>query len=1540
MKGKCLLLLLFYGFVSTLNAQTFPTNREKFAKQLLTVISQSATEDEQNFVKKELTNYLINPQNISEEAFNKIVNTANSMDAKRFRFYPDIFQYVQASYYLSKNNSAVENYDNWYTILSNLLDGKSSSKAKDFLTFSSSFLTEGELNRGPNFSWFYMGGNFVFKIDKEPKVLLSGGKLVCQLDNRGKGNNKRLIDSVVVYETSGSFQPLINVFSGKGGRITWEKVGEDPTQLFATFTSKYQINTKLSTLSVDTVSLTTPKFSKTVIGSLSDRAYNINREADKNNPQFTSFEKNLTIKNFSDGVDFTGGFKYEGADFVGSGVGNTLAKLLIYRENKPFIVVRANTIINGAKSIFANDASVVIFISPNDSIVQPSINFNYIKRTQSFEFSRSDIGSNSAPFVSVYHQLDMYVPKIIWQKGTDSLVLTYGQEVAEAARIASFESKNFFSEQQFNDLQGMASINPLILLYNYCYKYDEFNLDESKFAISQNRTIEQSRDLMLMLNNRGFISWNQKTHKILVTDKTKQFIDAHKKIRDYDNLALISDLRIARMPAQYTDEQIRSDSKLKQLQESIQRKNEKTKNVRNFGSINLKTLALNINAIERVNLSEKSFTFIVPDNDRLTVGKNREIDFNGWLRSGKIEIKVLKGRYDYAKNLVDLIKTDNTILSVNSREAKSESVGEPQFVFLNSFISNVQGIVYVDLPNNRAGNDPSITNYPKLEIKNHARVYYNDPSIQRAAYDTARFYYVVDPVVIDSLDNFKDDNIRINGELVSAGIFPKFREPLRVMPDYSLGFIKDSPKGGYPFYETTAKYENKIVLSNNGLQGSGRIDFIKSSSESAQFTFLPDSAIGTAKFINQPVETGVQYPDVLGKKVEISYNPRKQYLNVYSLEDPVLMFNDIQFKGKLTLKNDGLTGNGNLLMPDASLRSRIFKFTRWQSNADTSDFSLKNKYAEAGEGKISLATANVNANLDFKTRIGNFRSNKGTTKTNFPLNNFYCIMDSYKWFMDDENIALEAQKEKSINIDAGLNLKTSNFFSTDPKRDSLDFMVPMATFSIKEKTIFCDKMDYVDIADARIYPKNGKLNIRKKGVIDELTDSKIVANFVTKYFTFNQASIQINTGRDYTATGKYPYVNAYSDTSLINMSKIYVDTAYETRAVGVITETDGFKLSDKFDYYGNVLIKASIPSINFDGSVRINHNCNNFTRSWMAFNAPIDPKNIRIPVGTTMKTREGDIVTTGLVWRDSKVPDSVRIYPAFLSKVQSAQDMILMSASGYLQYDSLAREFQISTAEKLTNREEKGNFISLNIGTCSLRGDGKIDLGMDYGNLQVDNYGVVNYNSDNNETTMNLTMKIVFPAMDQGVMEKWGERIAANESLSPLDINNSTLTQTFAELVSKREADEMKNEYVQKGKIKKLDKVFTDGITFTGIQLKSYYKDLNNGLVTSVGFASLVNVYGKLVFKQIPFNAYFKKVYSGNVTGDRLQIQMDIPGLNQYFWNYQMEKKKGLLQIYTDDATMKNDINAKKEEARKAKNFTYQTTDNSGIMGNFLRIFK
>ncbi len=705
---------------------------------------------------------------------------------------------------------------------------------------------------------------------------------------------------------------------------------------------------------------------------------------------------------------------------------------------------------------------------------------------------------------------------------------------------------------------------------------------------------------------------------------------------------------------------------------------------------------------------------------------------------------------------------------------------------------------------------------------------------------------------------------------------------------------------------------------------------------------MPDSTVGYASFVNSPVESGIQFPDVIGEDVYITYIPQNKILKVKSTPQNDLSFfnNEAKLRGTAIVQPSGMTGNGLMTFVSATLVSDKFNYKRYDIDADTASFNLRNESDDVSENALAFKTDNVKAHVSFKDRKGEFNSNQGESVVEFPVNQYMCKMDQFSWLMDELSIEMQKKEERDIAINTGVDLVGPNFFSTHPKQDSLQFRAPRAKFDLKEKVIYCDNVEYIDIADARIYPDSMKVNIRKKAKLDKLEHSRIVANYITKYHSFEDAEVEILARRKYSAKGNYPYYDKDSTVTYIEMNNIGLDTSYQTIASGVVTPEMNFKLSPEFDYYGDVAIKAANPLISFNGATRIIHSCDKFDRNWMAFSSELDPNNIQIPVTSSMKDLEGNSLSAGIVWRDSPKTDSLILYPTFLSSLIDENDPIVMTSSGLLQYNYGSNQFEIASKDKLINQGEAGNYLALHTESCSMNGMGVIDLGMDFGDVTVESVGVVNYDQKSGQTSMNLTMRFNM-AMDKGIMQDVAKRINEIEGLKPMTFASTTLEQAIVEWEGQEAVDKLKDEYVRLGEVKKLPKGLQQTITLTGVRLSSYdsNKSQNKGLISNVNSAILVSMYNEPVMKYVPFQAFFQQIYSKG-GGDRFTLFMNIPGGRDYFFHYTMQKKDGLMRIKTGDEELKAALTEMKEEKRKKKNFKYELTNSSVFLAKFLELFQ
>lgn len=1543
MKIKHGLLFLMGLIASQLSAQSYSNSREKFVKEFQKNLNEYGRGEFQDFAKKELPILLLETSDFPDDYFSKMVETCNLIESKKIKVYPEIYNYVFSVSAFVKSKQPVESYTAWHSSVDKMLTSRSVKKIKEFVGFSAGFFSERKIAQSSSFAWFYINGEYDFTYKKSVQVNLKNGDLVCRAISKSGKNKGDVLDSLRVIKTEGQYDPVLKKWIGSGGRITWEKVGLDPTKTFADLKG-YDFSLKSSTLRVDTVDLTTPYFSSKIQGILTDRAFKINREEDKVYPQFLSFDRNLEIKNIVENLDYQGGFAYQGASFLGAGTAKQKAKITYLKEGVPFMVAKAEQILISSKKVMCNPAEFTLKLSSGDSITHPGINFTYDRDKKDVQLVRALSGIGEAPFQDSYHKLDVYVPKVIWKEGEDNLLFTYEFGSSQEQRVASFESQTFFDERVYDRLQAMESRHPLVAIADYCYKYDEYVLTEGKAATALGKTIGQAKQTLLSLSSLGFITYDTKTKKVVVNPKLDNFVKSKAGKVDYDNIVFTPDLRPRKAFGLngYTREQIAADSTLSAIQEEVRMENIQRGLLDGFGTIDLNTLELDLVQVDRVVISQKRNTAVFPKGGDVKVKKNRDFVYSGWTKAGKFESEAELANFDYDAYKIKLQKTNESVFRVRPLDKTHGTKG----ITMSSSMYGVTGEILIDDPGNRSGNKKSeiLSTYPQLNSVNKAKIFYNSEEIYRGAYDSTEFYYTLEPFLLDSLNTFKERKLRLKGELVSAGIFPKIKEDIKIMPDYSFGFSREAPAGGYTFYGTEAKYENKIVLSNNGLQGKGTINFVKSTSESiGLFSFLPDSTVGLAKFENLPSKSGVQFPDVSTERAYISYVPKKKVLKASSTPQNDLVFFDkeARLRGTAIVRPKGMNGIGLMTFKNANLISDNFRYERNDVYADTSSFRLKNESEDVSENALAFATDNVKSHVSFVDRIGEFNSNEGQSEVEFPVNQYLAKMDFFKWFMDELSIEMESKtKQADVNIEAGVDLVGSNFYSTHPKQDSLNFRAPRAKFDVKSKTINCKKVEYIDVADARIYPDSMSVKIRKKAKMDPLENARIIANYVTKYHSFEEAHVEIKARRNYSAKGKYPYYDVDSNVTYIAMNNIGLDTSYQTKASGKVSEEEQFKLSKEFDYYGDVAVKASNRLISFSGATRINHTCDKFDRNWMAFSSEIDPQKIQIPVTSSMKDLNGKVISAGIVWRDSPNTDSLALYPTFLSELVDPKDPIVITANGLLQYDQQTKEFQIGSQDKLLNRNEKGNYIALHTESCSMNGDGVIELGMDYGDVDVDAVGVVNYNQSTGKTTMNVTARFDMP-LDKGVMQAMATKINEVEDLKDMDFNSTTLEQAVLEWDGLDAADEFKEKYIQDGKAKLPSSLEKKSITLTGLRLISYDSDRlqDRGLITNIESAVLVNCYGKPVMKYVPLKGFFQQTYS-MARNDKFMFIIDIPAGRDYYFDYQMMKKDGTLNIITGDSEFSEAVNVMKEDKRKKKNFKYQVTTDSIFMAKFRRLFE
>lgn len=1437
---KVLVLGLLFGItLNNLRAQTFSSEKEQYFKDVSGYLNNISKQKGKDFLKQFGVIWL--EGNLSNKQRAQVYTTSNAIVTKKLKPFPDLTNYLKAVMIQESLSKSSEEFEQWHKTVTEVLKGRNKRKIQTYLKTSKELFESNTIYSSSSTVWRVSGNKYHFTFDKEPIIVFDEMNLKCYAKK----------DSTVLYKTKGTYYPYSGKWHGVGGKMTWDRAELPSDEVYA-LVKDYELLMKSAKLDIDSVDFYSNYFDQPLKGRLTDRVL-ANRGADKvAYPKFESYNKRLLIKDIFPAVDYDGGFVLAGQSIQGTGTIDNLARIIFYKDNVKFCQSEAISFVINAKGISAARAGVCFYID-NDSITHPGIDLKYTKKDEKLTLTRGGNGIGLSPFYNSYHQLEMYNEALYWKVGDP--VMEFGALYGSSDSTTHFDSFEFFDRSIYNRLSG-GGTNPLLKIKNHALKMASDNLELASLATALGKTKADAEGDLFRLTVMGFITYDKDRGRIYVHDKLYHYIDARNKKEDYDAIVINSSA--------------------------------KTNAVLNLASNDLK-----INGVKKFTLSMKKRVIVYPDTKTVIVKKNRDMTFSGILNAGRTEYFGNQYKFSYNDFKIDLLECD----SMRIRVANRKRDGGPSQIRLLSTIEGVRGEVLLDDPNNKSGTDTSLMHFPQVNCTKKTFVYYDRESIQKGAYKRDNFKFILEPFSMDSLNNFNETAVAFDGEFLSAGIFPKFDETLRIQKDNSLGFIRQTPKDGYGIYGDKANYDNEIRLSSAGLQGSGEINFLTSNAVSNNITFLPDSLTAVAQtYHNKQQASNPETPLVNGTDCGVTYVPKEKVLYAYSIDKDIEFLKDGEatLEGRLELRPSGMTGNGFMYFGKGVMFSYNYKYKQRVFDADTSSFKIRSEL----EGELAIKTANVSGHVDFDARRAEFSSNSGNSNIEFPETQYLCYMDKFIWLMDEDGIELEKKKKSNVSIDSDMDLTESNFYSTNPDQDSLNFGSTKAVYDIKKKRLTCSRVEYITVADARIFPDSGVVIIRKKAKMEKFKNAKILANYVTKYHNITEAEVEIKALKSYKASGYYNYTDAEKKIQKIFMAKIEPDTTYQTTGRGEISDKVKFYLSSHFEFNGEFTMQASLKTLAFKGETRINHDCA-IDKNWMSFESPIDPENVMIPIAKQMTDNGGNSIGVGLVMKN----EPVELYSTFLSNKLSKTDVDVISANGFLKYDKKEKEYQISNTDKLEERSLPGNFISLNTESCEMKGSGKFNFGVNLHQFDVRPIGDISYSPATKKTEIKSAVILNFP-FNEGSLEKMAKHINEYPEVEPVDFNNSMYEQALRETVGLEVSDKAISDLSIHGKVKKMPKELEVTLLLSDV---NFTWDASQNAYVSNGKIGIANMFKKQVFKQLEGKVVIHK----RKTGDEISIYLQLDDNNFYYFNY----KRGLMQAYSTNT----DFNTIIEETKKDK---------------------
>jgi len=1486
---RLLIVMLFAGMPFLAHSQKqpyFSGDSTKFMGELNGVFF-NLSDNEKKLTAPFIEEFL---QKWNQEAFNSeqkqiIYAMFNEMVKKKIRPYPDFFNFVNALNTFVSSRQPAGVFIPWTGILMKLMADKNSRKFTTFLDATTNLFAGNLVYKSPTTKWKIGKADFKFSFDTVPTIEFRKSDLVCYAND----------DSLNIYQTTGIYYPLTSLWKGHDGKVNWQRAGEEPDKIFATLGS-YDIQMRFSKFTADSVVFTHKKFfPNSISGKYIDKVLADVTEEKASYPRFYSYDKRIGINQLFANIDYLGGFAMEGSRIVGSGGKSSDAILFFKKDGKDFVIAKSKTYVIRPDRINASMASVTIYYE-DDSIFHPGLQLKYMDNIKELSFNKDERVTTVSPWFDSYHNIEIYCEALYWKVGAPRISFEMMKGPTKESK-AVFESSSFYSQHRFDRLQGIDEINPLNLIKNFMAKRpsSDFTLDE--IIGYMKKPGEQVETLLLTLANRGF----------LVYDFDKKVAHVNKKLIDYVN------------------------AKAGKTDYDVIYFNSFVKDAAN-GVLSLDSFDLKLQGVRMVVLSDSQQVNIYPKNQEIVMKKDLDFIFSGKIEAGLFDFYAKDCSFEYNRFKINLPVIDSMLFYVRSKTFDPEK-GIYPLVQIKTPITNLSGDLLIDNPVNKSGLK-MLPDYPVFTNRSNAFVNWSKRSTQNGVYSSDKFFYEVTPFTIKSMDVLATDSLKFNGTLTTAGIFPEFTEPLKVRPDNSLGLVKSTDSSGVPVYGGKGTFYAKIDLSDRGLRGDGKLRYLNATSISHDFVFLPDSMKTMANNIVMNEVTGAtEFPAIHGDSVNQFWLPYRDTMMLKTTRRDLAMYNDQStFSGKLTLTPQLLSGDGTVRIKDAEMDSRGFKFKRRSYDALIANFRIKS-YDLAD---LTISTKNYQTHFDFDNRKGEFKSNVGISKVEFPINKYICSMDRFDWLIDSEEIQLSNELSKK-KVPDSLSLAQyidqaytgSEFISVHPLQDSLKFFAATAIYNLRTNVINAHDVKIIKVADAAVYPDSGRVVILKDAAIQPLLHAIVIANSTTRYHQFYNAGISISSRKNYTGYGDYDYRQRNGVAEKIHFERIKVDSSMQTVAEGTVSDSADFHLSPEFAFKGAFSLGAREKNLVFKGGFHPITDCLQDKPQWVRFTSAIDAGQVQIPVVFPLKNMENEPINLGLMFYNAEE----RISPSFFRPKINNSDSVMATAEGLMEFNVTAGEFRISRPEKLKDISLNGNYLSLNTINCMLRGEGKLNLSVKSGGMKIETFGILDYFILPDSVRIRCAMALNFPFSERG-LQRFSDQMAAvnNPGVKLLE---SPYKQAIETLLEKPDFDRLKAELGLLGRYKKFPESLERSLFFSDVSMRW---DSTTKSFISYGNLGIANV-GK---NQINRSTKGIIEFSKKRGGDDITIYLELSPNDWFFFNLRNNQLMALSSDLQFNDMIREDAQSGSEQKRirnLVKGFTV-TVATERKKRDFLRKFE
>lgn len=1139
--------------------------------------------------------------------------------------------------------------------------------------------------------WEVIGENPVYTFNNEPQFEFENADLWGFYKN----------DSTLIEGVNIRYFPRNYMLNGTGGTAFFTRAGLTEDSAYVEI-PQFELDVSKGDFEADSVTLYTEYYmNQPVMGVYSEK---LTSQGGGNKsavyPRFRSYSNKLVVPYLLPHANFMGGFSIVGSKFYGSGTEQEKARLRFMYNDTLLFDIRSERFLIRNDKVYSEDVEATIKLG-TDSIYHPKLTMRYLPNLGRFSLIRNAEGLGSTPFSDTYHNLDMSFELLNWEVG--SPLINFGSiNIGGGEAPVVFESKEYFRSRRFREIEGFNTRNPLVHLQKMTEAHNnarEFTTEQVARYLRMDQT--DAHIFLMRMSILGFVDYRVDARVATVNDKVFDYILNMRQLRDYDVIQFVS-----------------------RVQEGSNAK------------LSLENYEMEIGGIEAIALSDSQRVGLYPYGQKIVMKENLNFDFDGQITAGRFNYWGRDFKFSYEGFMIAMTDIDSMRFKVLSFEPNA--LGQKYLVDVKTVLQDLTGELLIDKPNNKSGKN-SYSEYPIFRSGKDSYIYYDKPSIFSGVYNREEFYVRLEPFVIDSLDNISTSGLTFDGTFTSAGIFPDLQQEIKVQPDYSLGFTTQTPGAGLSAYGR-GTFTNTLSLSNKGLRGIGKINYLNSVANSEEFFFFPDSTNGLANNyeITKKLGGAGSNPHVTGLAVNLHWEPYNDVLYTTTNENRFDIYDDVGMKGKGTLAHapTGLKGRGLMEFLNAETRSKDYTFESRKLLSSETAFRVRANPQTNWGFEVEKAVAEI----DFDKQKGFFELKNPDDYFQFKANEYIAYMNFARWQIP----------EKAIDVSMKNGNQLSELVDVRPEHDSLRFMAERSKFYLEKDLLEVFKVPEIIVADASIFPDTGYVAIDTAADMRRLHNAAITANTLNEYHQFYGSSLKIRDANYFFGEGDYEYLDMDGTPWPIHFKEIKVDTG-TTVGFAQISQEEAFYMSPYFAYYGNVRLRADRKDLEFRGYTHIESSCEAISTDWFQFHSLIEPSNILIELPEIDPNDNTKMLANGIYLEN----DTITGYAAFLSKQVTAGDKQMFFANGVLFYDEAKTSYVITTRDKIKDPNYPANILYFNNLACTMRGEGEMSLGDDDSQMDIRSFGTIDYDLETDDMKLD-----VFLGLDFFFSDKLSERMA------------------------------------------------------------------------------------------------------------------------------------------------------------------------------------